>query len=1148
MEYSDILIFYSMFLGGCIKLKKRILAIVLSIATLFSCCCVGLYAYAEKKTIEVNKELLESLLTDRYWVIETLANGDMTNNPYREAAVLPNQTMMDDVLERYQTNAAFKALVAAMEVYANTGEYVSGFADDIIATFMDWFSLDDSEGALAVVDDVVSSTAELKYESILNDVIISDYTSSWGETLYEENMDLEYLKQLGSLFGKMSAYQTALKDTVGLHGSPYSGVVFYDPHDIAPFDYKIDMETYTSHFLTAYEQDLEGALVNIVDIPSVDVNEALEKKILAASYLGALYACERVVLPSLEVDLDNIFYNGMFQDTMSVMKGADKALSIADKTMDVAILMESLCSQKTNLVETMGRIETNTTDEDLAKVLNYYGTLVEKQGNAKILDYDVITNYLRNEQVVTDFVSKTVTSGTAKLLESNIVKHGTFKNIVTYKSIGIALEEASAVLNLAVWVADEATGIKDTAKKIYVLRYLDKVINEAKKTFDNDLQIYLNDRTEENAIAVLNDLEFLKELRLYGEKTAYGSMSKLTTSWVGLLLGGGETSEFIKQRHQGMVDSFLGCTLSPISKNKLVLSKGDVLTITSDTFSNNPEKSYTYAVWQKASGETIRFAEPELRCFAGIDLNGAKIRIITADNGLYLPVLNNDTDGSVVEIYCDNVAFGSVVNSKELSIHQYKNGSSYDITDRIENNGTLKLIGCDATTKVNAYEYINSGTINVTDMELNLISTGKNNGTITGMVNVCGGDAYYDNHYFEIERQVLLGNGTYTHMKFTNNDRKGVKIGGKITVTDFISSVSTRLSASGNITLTGSCSIDNNCFKSSLSFKDYENPNSLTVNGDVYIYNTVIFGDALNVNGSMNLTSTCTNVNFVDDVLVKGDLLYNAGVVSGTGLFSVKGDVNITAPSPSIANLNFNGAFAQSFTSSEALTVENLTVSNTSLSGLTVNNVINVANSFTNNSKKITNTNNIILLSDCVYISNGKTKADITITGNYTVKSGETLIVNGNLKMNPGANLTIEDGARVFVKRAFKTSSAQINVATGGSIEIVEYINSYSDIFNVYGSLVIKGDSKIMSSVINADGLISFKGDLYSSSCTWNNPNISFTSNLHQSVSGSAITVNNLTVNNNSKNGVSFGSTINYFGSYDKGDSLVTGESYIIEK
>lgn len=218
--------------------------------------------------------MLDSILSDRYWIVETLADENITNNPY--AVVNPNvtsDTIMDEVLTNYQNDKAFKTLVDAMEIYSNSGDYLSGLTDDVISVFESWF------GDMDSVDDVVSSTEELKYESILNEVLITDYTSSWGDTLFDQNMNLENLKQKAEIFNKLSSYQTALKDLYGLSFADSSSIMIYNPGDATFNSYQIDIEEYVGHFLDAYSQDLETYLNSVIEIPSLEGNDHLRKKL-----------------------------------------------------------------------------------------------------------------------------------------------------------------------------------------------------------------------------------------------------------------------------------------------------------------------------------------------------------------------------------------------------------------------------------------------------------------------------------------------------------------------------------------------------------------------------------------------------------------------------------------------------------------------------------------------------------------------------------------------------------------------------------------------------------------------------------------------------------------------------------------------------
>lgn len=1296
------------------KIRKKIIACVIAIAIAITSTGVSLFTYAFDKNVNINSALLDSILNDRYWIIETLVSGDISNNPYSNInPSSTNQTLMDEVLENYQNDKAFKALVDAMDVYSNPDQYFSGFADDILSTFEGWFGSADS------ADKIVASTAELKYESILNEIIKTDYTSSWGDTLFEENMDMEELKQQSKILKKIKSYQTVLKDEIGLNRSESSSIVIYDPYNTKTETFEMDIEDYVGHFLDAYEQDLGEYLNNTVEIPAIEGNEALKKKILATGALGMVTAYERTVIPKTNFDLDDIYYDGMYEDTMKIMKGAGKLLKITDKTMDCAILLEALQSQKNTTVQTMNRISSTTTDKDLAKVLDNYADLVNSAGDEKTLAYEAITNYLRNEQTVTNIITKKIKEQAPKLIKKAANKYAGAKTVV----LSNAIAKAIAIVELSVWVADQTTGIEDTAKKIFVCKYLNKILNEAENVCLDDILAYKNDKTDENAEKVLSDLQFLKELRLYGEKSAYGSMCAQMESWIGIMLGGGDTKEYLDRRYQASIDTYLGCTFTPITQNEFSLSQGDVLTLTSDDVNN---KSYSEAMLKKADGSTVYFAEADYRLMGGIDLNGATVNILTAPNGFYLPLIENDTNGSVINIYCDNVAFGTISNTSDLTIEIKKSDKTFEITDSIDNTGTLNITNSLSSSKVSVYDINNSENINVTNCVLQCKGTPTNNGTITGMVDICGdGSQSYDNAYFKMGAQTMLGTGTYSDLYFNNSVKEGVRISGTQTVTNYISDGSTRLRTSENLVLTGNCSVQNNRFNNSVSFKDYYSSSPLIIDGTGVIYNDVTLGAVTTFNDGLNVTSSCKTLTLNSESNVKGDMNYAGGTIAGSDWLKLHGDLNISISNPEISNLDFVGKLPQNVSSSNALTisnlnnhntslngvsfnsiinvtgslqsgtmsnykngknivltdnaqligdvingnisakdwtcsdsanikgtlyssgainisnnaqltvsnynqssgsltvdensllhcigdfgqsatttnngtisidgdskitaeftggtlqskgdisvsntftpdnlifkskvaqtfnnsstttVKNLTINNSSNAGFTVGSIINVTETFNNQCKNLINGENIVLTNSSNYISDGITKGDLSISGDYIVSNGETLTVNGKLILKSGANLTVEDSGTLIVKRNIDSTSATINVDSGGLIQVNDYLNSSSDSFNIDGDMIVKGDARISSSTVNANGLITFKGDLSISSGTWNKPNIAFVSKLPQVVSGSSVNVNNLTVDNSSKTGISFSQAVNYYGAYENNFSVIADESKLVKK
>lgn len=1323
------------------KIRKKIIACVIAIAIAITSTGVSLYTYAFDKNVNINSALLDSILNDRYWVIETLVNGDISNNPYSAVNVYSaNETIKDEVLYNYQTDAAFKALVDAMEIYANSGEYLSGFADDIITTFMSWFSTEDSDVALSEIDDIMASTEELKYESIINEVLKMDYTSSWGDSLFEENMDLESLQQQADVLKKLSDYQQGLKDITGLTGTN-SSIVIYDPYNIQDASFEIDMEDYVGHFLDAYEQDMEAYLTNTVTIPSVEGNDALKKKILATSALAMVFTYERVSANS-DTPSQEFFREMFFEDTMSVLNGAGKVLDIGSTAMDYAILLETLQAQKSTTVDTMNRIANSTSDTDLQKVMNNYAELFNSQGDKKTLAYEAITNYMRNQSTVTNLVTKQAANGAVKMIESAVSKYGGAKGLVLQCSISDALSQASAIASLTTWVANQTTGIEDTAKKIYVLKYLDKIINEVVALYSKDIKAYSSNKTEANAEKVLNDLEFLKQLRLYGEKTAYGSMCAQMESWIGLLLGGGDTLEYLDNRYQTSIDTFLGCSIAPITNNIFELSTGDVLNINSTTLSNG--KIVTTASIQKSTGKFVNFAEADLRLLGGIDLNGATVNILNAPNGVYLPIINNDTAGSTINIYCDNVAIGNITNTNSLNINFNKNTASLQITDRINNSSTLNITNSASTSSVEIWEYKNTGTINANGLTLNVKATATNNGTINGSVNICGdGSQIYSNGYYEYGIQTMLGSGNYSTLMFNNYTKSGVYISGTQTIKSSLSNSRTRIKNGKNLIATGNCKI-NNGFYGAVTLKDYTSPAYTKFKGDVFISGTVTFPYSAIFNEGLCLTSTCTSLTLPSDVTVNGDLSVNGGKISGNGIFNIKGDLNVTTSNFTASNLNFSGFTPQSAKSSSAITVgtlnnsntsltgvtfesaiyitdvlntsnvskynnseqmiltddaivigktlnvpikasnwtciqnttidsnlttsgsviisdgvslnvenyhqssgtftngvgsqincsnnfyeygtivnngiinvfndflsestvtnndkiivgadlrtkatftggvitvggdlissnsfsvriltfdskmpqqfsnssttkvEKLVIKNTSKSGFTVNNVINVLTEFINKSTKINNLYNIVLAPTA---TNNFDSFDIdgnyNLTGTLIVPKDIIMNVSGNLILSSDSVLILEDNAILNVAGNLNASSNTITLNENSSIIVDDYLNASSSTFNMDGNLTIVGDAKLTLSTIGGNGTINFMGDVNSSSCTWNKPNVSFCGKTPQTVSGSAISVNNLTISNTSKSGITFSTTVNYYGEYIEDNSVINGSNYIVSK
>lgn len=1088
--------------------NKRLLSVFMAVSIVVTSCCIGLFANAQDKHMDINKKMLDSILSDRYWIVETLADGNITNNPY--AVVNPNvtsDTIMDEVLINYQNDKAFKTLVDAMEIYSNSGDYLSGLTDDVISVFENWF------GDMDSVDDVVSSTEELKYESILNEVLITDYTSSWGDTLFDQNMNFENLKQKAEIFNKLSSYQTALKDLYGLSFADSSSIMIYNPGDATFNSYQIDIEEYVGHFLDAYSQDLETYLNSVIEIPSLEGNDALKKKIMAVGALAMVSLYEKTVAPETSQSLDELFYTGMFDDTMKVLNAAGKSLNIANKSMEYAILLEALQSQKNSTVDVMNRISVTTTDEDLQKVLNSYADLVNSQGDEQTLAYEVITDYLSNNAVITNIVQNKISQQGPKIIEAAAEKFGGAKGLVLQNAIASALSTASAVVSLSVWVADQTTGIEDTAKKIYICKYLDKIITEVTKTFKNDLNNYYSSRTDENAQKVLSDLQFLKALRLYGEKSAYGSMCSQMDSWIGILLGGGETLEYLQDRYQGSIDVLLGCALFPQTYSKMSLAEGDVLTILDR---NIDGKNYCIADLTKQNGEKIYFAEADLRLMGGIDLNGATLNVSSAGNGFYLPLIDNDNDNSKINVFCNNVAFGEINNSAILNI-KINNTEAIEVTDIIQNSGTLNVVNNSGESRITAYDIANLSKINFSNTSLYVKGTLNNSGSISGKVHICGESSLgYNNAYFKMEMQAIKGYGTYTDIYFENNHKKGVLLLDSFTVTDFVSNTDKRIQNSVNLTLTDNCIIENGYLNSGATLKNFTSSQAVTFNGEVNSAGEVALQSECVFNDSLIISEDCTSLS-QSGVTVKGDLFLNGGSISGLGAVNLRGNFSANTDSPVINNLQLCGLQSQIIDSNSELTVNTLVNNNKSVGGVTFDCTVYVTKSLDNNViPACKNGKNIILTGDAVVIGNKintsvsakdwNMNSDLEIKGTLYAAGNINLLSGVHLDLNDyyqtSGNLILADDAQISCKNSFYNAA----------------VTNSNGIINVTEDSVI--DSSFSGGIFNTSGDISATADFAPDT-------LNFDSSNPQSFSNSAQTqVKVLNINNDSKSGFNVGSII----------------------
>lgn len=1305
------------------RIFRRPIAVILILVVLVVSCGTIMFAMPREHKFNANKKLLDSLIKDRPWVLESLVYGNIADNPYSqnpEVNTNGSTFLKTELLDNYQESKLLKGLVSAIEVYENPKEYLAQLTEEEIELLSDAFGVDTSDSLANAIDGWLNGIDELRYESILNDVLLSNYTSTYGSSLFDTDLKLETLRQRAAVYNKLSSYQTALSTHLNLTNKQ-SSIIIYDPTNFVEDEYEITTEDYVNNMLGAYDENLKTYLEQSINLPGLEGKSALKGKMLSTSALAMSLACEYAVGNDNSSVMHEMFREYLCDDVVASLDALGSVLDLESYSVNQAIMLEALVNQKNTTVDTMKRLSDISTDKNMEQMLMHYVELCEKQGDTNTLSYDNVVAYLKNQNTVPNLMEKLAKKGVTSFLQEPLNYNGC-SDYVLSNTIADGLSKSAAVVSLGVWLGDQITGIKGTSKSIFLCKSVDRLIDNMAALYSQDLEAYNRDKTEKNAEKVINDLELLKKLRLYGEKVAVNASKSQLDSWIGALLSDDSDLASLESRYQANIDLLLGCDISPVGNTPLNLSQGESLKVYYDDVS----KPYTtMGICQK--DKEYFYPEVEYQLLGGVALNGGTLSLTgLSEKSIYIPNITC-TGNSTIELEGENIAIGNINNTGNLNIHVSNNGKPVTIAERLTNQGTVIVTGEKGQNdQIEVYMLDNNSQLNLQDITCQIKGNMSNNGVVTGNIELCGnGDQPYDNGYFQYGVQCLTGNGTITSLTFNNTTKDGVKVGGRQTVTGRLENSSTKVVAGKNIVVTGNCSIKDNYYNAAVTLKDYKSINPLKLKGDTYIEGDVTLQEESVVMQRLFLANLCQSLTLEKDLLVKDDLQYSSGKLKGGGWLKLCGDMNSTASSPAIeklcfsgttpqkmeiasalkvkdlnsinsskegvsfdgmievtgklyagdkssykngknivmtesavvvdnriignisarnwtcsrpvevegnlytedvvninnnatlevkdyrqksgelnietgskllcgnnyinngtannhgvvvvtedssfrdtqsggrftfkgdvsgmaelfpAELEFEGKTGQSFSNSGETTVKSLTINNKSKDGFYVGSVINVTEQFNNNCSKIVNGKNIKLRNSANYFSKGVSKGDVTITGDFLIDSNTPMTINGNLYVDQGAELQIPSGCKLVVKQGMISSSGIIYIDQNGKLQINDYWKSQKDTVEVDGDLIVKGDADFYSSIINAAGLISFKGDVRVSSGTWNNPNISFVGKLPQNIYGDSVNVNNLTFDNESKAGVDIQAIIYCYGNLLKNATVISHEENLKQK
>ncbi len=1140
-------------------MKKRLISIAVVLSIIASLFTFNIYSSAATSYVSPNMAILENILYgDRQFVIDTLIGTnyktDFSTNPHALVNNIGNENaMMDNLLEQYRNtdnpefNLAYSFAVDIMEKVYNGDDYVQHATDWVSSFAADLASIFSSD-AQTVMDDLTYSVGELQYESILKEVLATDYTSSDGTTLSTKEIELENLERLDKGLKNLKDFASFFKaDASANHMNDDT------------FDDRMD---YYNKFLIPYTDSVESVLGSFADIQGTDDAEDLAAFITALAMVSQM---DRFESANAEISSDIVYYAPTFfvdDGTLGIVKSASSSISTVSKTLSTYMFINSIGTQKEAVGDTLTRMSDNSKNTQLNSILNTFADEVGEAGNAKLMGYETLMQYLRNAGAVNEFGDWAIDKVSGKV--SPYVEKFICENLDMaweYSNAGLAKTAASTVLaksvnvvEIAAWCADKTMSFGDVCKKTYELKYLEKIIKVAVDTYNKDVQTYLANKTEENAENVLDDLLMIQKLRLRGETVAYKMIEGQWDSPLCRLLSSGTLNRdeslisYLGTVYQYRVDALIGASAMPFTSNSLTVNKGERLTIYYED-----AKGGLYGILTTADN-TRGIGELEYRVAGGIYVNnGGEVLMSNNIPNAYIPYIVNN--GGLVQFAGSTSISEYTQNSGTTTLGA---NTSY-INSLHLNGGTLKSAHRDNL----ACKYFDNSSGTVT-LEIPIYCENLSvKGTINGSTIYLKGDSTGGGGVIQnlcvsgSDTQNLSGALNITNLVYNNTGTANQP--GTIYVSGTVKNTSSKVTNGQNTTLKSTGSIIGDHYNSGLTLDGITLDRAMTFGGTLKTLNTVNLDD-VSITGGLTQSSGTLNLN--GDVTVTADSYFGGTVTQNENTYYSDGDITVNGTN-TFNNIITQGKLQQNING----TLNTTNFTNTNPKGVKVSNTVNVSGTLTNTYGKTsgigmtllsggkfgsnTYQGDVTIQSSCdlpskltgnVIVSATNTiKQDTDIGGYLTVNSGNLTLENAKLnvdgKFTLSVPLTTDESSSVICNSGFTNS----NTITGNSTPIaVKGILQNSSTIN---NCLITANKEFVNSGTISGGSITTPHDIYNNG-TIDIDDLSLSSASLTEISGNSISTDNLTLNGKGK--INLKTNINVADTYSNNGVTVDDTKIII--
>lgn len=949
-------------------MRKRSIALLLTMVLLLAFAGTG---SAEEAEPAPDRALLDAMLHgDRHWVIETLVEDSRINNPM---AILqgtaPRKSMARDALDTYrgidvegQTGQAlYRNLVRIMEKIYNGDEYLAGLVDsagNLLGWIAEFFT--GSSELRQTIDTLTASTEELRYESLLKSIFITEYTASDGTTIRNREDSLILVRQMQDA---LTYFHTFLdvgcsQAEMILGSEKYNGF----------------QAMYVTDYAIPYVEAVEKYLGAVEQMTNPDQGKEARQMIELTAALAAV-ANLSIAMP--DSSYEGFSYSSFLTEyaidpgVLQVLEGAGTVMDLADTALDSYLYLNSIQGQKEAVSGSVSRLAAAASDTDMRKSLESYAHLLSAQYNCSLLSYDTIVDYLRGHNTV----SKYAWSGAKNI----------FQKLTHISDTSMAAASVSTALSLAdmtAWVADRAVGLEETCKKTYELLYWEDLEELCVTLYHQDLAAYQGNPTDSSAAKVLDDLALLQRVRLYGEFISYGLAAGQLDSWVGEIYGGGETLESYRKIYQYSIDALLAASVIPPTDG-ITVQSGDTMVIDYDS-------RVGYYGLINRSGSIIYLPELSSRLSGGLTISGT----LSINAQAQIPL-------GIGYVYAANDLTMGAINGTVIVEELYQSSGTLNLRLRgdavMEVAGTLRAARCD-------YEADHGLPLQVHDLELSGAFTGGDltvTGSVTGNKGTVGTMTMTSQ-----EAETLSGTLTCGNLSLLGTD---LTVSGSTTVTDALYAPDTVVHGGTNLLLQGG-TVSSSTYHGDLSVQN-ASLSGLSMSGSLVDRGGTSYSGEVRILGSLTCQATSTlaesNSLYVQRTLNLGTQSLGQG-----GTLRVGGDI-FAKQAVSLPNLELCGAAPQDLAGT--LTVASLVSTNPK--GASVTGGLEVT-SLLDQRTTGAFTGEPVVLGDGAVLARDHYYGDLSVLHWHMEETGA---VDGSLTVRSGGSLT---GQALEVSGLFSTEGA----------------------------------------------------------------------------------------------------------------------------